>query len=272
METIRFGSPRFPAPLAHILNPPETLWVVGDAATCDGPMVAIVGARAASADGKAVAWTLAGDLARAGLVVVSGLARGIDRAAHDGALDAGGKTVAVLGTGVDVVYPAEHAALAARIASHGALVSELPPGTPPRPAHFPLRNRIIAGLARAVVVVEAGEKSGALITAREALDQGRDVMAVPGRVPGGRYQGSHALIKDGAKLVESAVDILQELGVGAGAAGPPRQLEAVEFTVDEVAGALGLRPGDALARLLEWELTGQIERIGAGRFVRSGKV
>lgn len=272
METIRLGSPRFPALLAEILNPPHTLWVVGDLAVCDKPMVAVVGARAASADGKAVAWTLGGDLARAGVVVVSGLARGIDAAAHEGALDAGGTTVAVLGTGVDVVYPAEHRALAARIAAHGALVSEFPPGTAPRPPHFPLRNRIIAGLSRAVVVVEAGARSGALITAREALDQGRDVMAVPGRVPGGRSAGCHALIRDGAKLVESAVDILQELGVGPALTGPPRQLEDVEFTVDDVAGALGLRLGDALARLLEWELTGQIQRIGAGRFVRSGKV
>ncbi len=164
----------------------------------------------------AIAGDIAADLVRAGVVVVSGMARGIDSAAHAAALDAHGVTIAVLGTGVDRVYPPEHRELAARIASCGALVSELPPGTPPRAFHFPLRNRIISGLSRAVVVIEAPEASGALITAREALDQGRDVMVVPGRVPGGRNRGGHALLKDGAKLVEAAVDILQELGLGVG--------------------------------------------------------
>ena len=173
-----------------------------------------------------------------------------------------------LGTGVDRVYPPEHSELAARIASCGALVSEFPPGTPPRAFHFPLRNRIISGLSRAIVVIEAPEASGALITAREALDQGRDVMVVPGRVPGGRNRGGHASIKDGARLVEEAVDILQELGLGAAGRKAPLP-ENVEFSVDDVAREMNLRPGDALARLLEWELTGEIRRIGSGRFVRT---
>ncbi len=145
-------------------------------------------------------------------MVVSGLARGVDSAAHRGALEAGGLTVAVLGCGADVVYPAEHRGLAREVAERGALVSELAPGTRPHPHFFPLRNRIISGLARAVVVIEAGEKSGSLITARSALEQGREVLAVPGNVLSGRNRGGHALLRDGAKIVETADDILEELG------------------------------------------------------------
>jgi DNA processing protein len=268
MQNLSLGSTGFPALLAQIPNPPRTLWVRGDVSALAQPAVAIVGSRAASPDGLAIAGDIAADLVRAGVVVVSGMARGIDSAAHAAALDAHGVTVAVLGTGVDRVYPPEHSELASRIATCGALVSELPPGTPPRAFHFPLRNRIISGLSRAVVVIEAPEASGALITAREALDQGRDVMVVPGRVPGGRNRGGHALLRDGAKLVEAAVDILQELGLGAAGRKAPLP-EHVEFTVDDVAQEMNLKPGDALARLLEWELTGEIRRIGSGRFVRT---
>jgi DNA processing protein len=242
--------------------------VRGDPAFLHRPAIAIVGSRAASADGLAMAGEIAGDLARAGIVVVSGLARGIDSAAHAATLDVNGVTVAVLGTGVDRVYPPEHGELAARIASCGALVSELPPGTPPRAFHFPMRNRIISGLSRAVVVIEAPEASGALITAREALEQGREVMVVPGRILGGRNRGGHALLKDGAKLVEAAGDILQELGFERPTK-PARLPEHVEFSVDDVARELKVEPGEALARLLEWELTGAIRRIGSGRFVRT---
>lgn len=269
METIRLGSPRFPALLAQIPNPPDQIWIRGDLSICDRPAVAVVGARAASRAGLALAEEIAGDLVRAGLVVVSGLARGIDSAAHAAALDAGGATVAVLGTGIDRVYPAEHRELSQRIERYGLLVSEFPPGSPPEVSHFPRRNRIISGLSRAVVVIEAAEKSGSLITARLAADQGRDVMVVPGQVPGGRNRGAHALIRDGAKLVESAVDILQELGISGGPAPSPGHTETVEFTVDDIAAQLHLPSGEALARLLEWELTGEIQRIGSGRFVRS---
>ena len=277
MDTIRLGSPRFPALLAQIPNPPEELWTRGDVSICDKPAVAVVGARAASRGGMAIASAIAGDLARAGVVVVSGLARGIDSAAHVAALDAGGKTIAVLGTGIDVVYPAEHRELTERIARDGLLITEFRLGAPPEVSHFPRRNRIISGLSRGVVVVEAAEKSGSLITARLAADQGREVMVVPGPVLGGRNRGAHALIRDGAKLVESAVDILQELGLESAMAG--RSLagrspegegrESVEFTVDDIARQLELPAGEALARLLEWELTGEIQRIGSGRFVRS---
>ena len=161
----------------------------------------------------AVAERLAADLAARGVVVVSGLARGVDSAAHRGALDGGGHTIAVLGSGVDVIYPPEHAALAHDIEAAGVVMSELVPGHSALPLFFPLRNRIISGLSRAVVVIEAGEKSGSLITARLALEQGRDVLAVPGNVLSGRNRGAHGLLRDGAKIVENADDILEELGM-----------------------------------------------------------
>ena len=176
---------------------------------------------------------LAADLASRGLTIVSGLARGVDSAAHRGALAGGGQTIAVLGSGVDVMYPPEHAPLAREIEQRGAVVSELAPGTPPHPVFFPQRNRIISGLSRAVVVIEAGEKSGSLITARCALDQGRDVLAVPGNVLSGRNRGAHALLRDGAKIVESADDILEELGLFAagrrGGAGRGRRRRTIRF-------------------------------------------
>ena len=268
MDAIRLGSSRFPSLLAEIPNPPAVLWVRGDLSICEKTVVAIVGARAASREGVEAAGVIAADLARAGIVVASGLARGIDAAAHAGALDGGGTTIAVLGTGIDRVYPQEHELLFERIAAKGLLLTEFPPGSLPYPGHFPRRNRIISGLSRAVLVVEAAEKSGSLVTARMAADQGRDVMAMPGLTAGGRNRGAHALLRDGAKLVESAVDILQELGIGhRGIAGEIP--ETVEFTVDDVAAELKILPGEALARLLEWELTGEIRRIGSGRFVRS---
>lgn len=269
MVCIQIGTSGYPPLLAEIPNPPECLWTRGETALLWRPAVAVVGARAATRHGLAMAEQLAGDLARAGLVVVSGLARGIDSAAHRAALAAGGTTIAVLGTGIDQVYPAENAELHERIAAEGLLVTEFPPGAFPDPSHFPQRNRIISGLSKAVVVVEARERSGSLITARLAGDQGRDVMVVPGPAGTGQNRGGHALLRDGAKLVESAVDILQELGVEASAAPPFRSTEAVEFTVDDVAAEMRIPPGEALARLLEWELTGEVQRIGSGRFVRS---
>src|SRR5437870_8424817 len=196
----------YPAALAAIADPPFVRWTSGAAAALERPAVALVGSRAASQHGLAVAERLAADLAARGIVVVSGLARGVDSAAHRGALSGGGSTIAVLGSGTDIIYPPEHTALAREIESSGLLVSELVPGTPPMPWFFPLRNRIISGLSRAVVVIEASEKSGSLITARLALDQGRDVLAVPGNVLSGRNRGAHALLRDGAKIVEDADD------------------------------------------------------------------
>jgi DNA processing protein len=273
MSCVYLGTHEYPPLLAEIPDPPDCLWTRGDCAILQRTAVAVVGARAASRDGLQIAAQLAGDLARAGVVVVSGLARGVDAAAHAGALDAGGSTVAVLGTGIDLVYPAENRELHDRIAAGGLLVTEFPPGSPPEAFHFPRRNRIISGLSKAVVIVEAREKSGSLITARLAAEQGRDVMAVPGASLYGRNKGSHALLKDGAKLVESAVDILQELGLDHSLSRRSPEGEggrqAVEFTVDDVAREMGIPAGEALARLLEWELTGEVQRIGSGRFVRS---
>jgi DNA processing protein len=187
-------------------------------------------------------------------------------------VSANGHTVGVLGCGPDRIYPAEHRELARDMESAGAIVSEFPPGVPPLPHHFPLRNRIISGLSLAVVVVEAPEKSGALITASAAADQGRDVMVIPGPVAGGRNRGGHLLIRDGAKVVETADDILQELNLGSDPAGMGARIgqmtESVEFTVDDVAATTGELPNIVLARLLELELAGRIQRIGGGRFVR----
>ena len=272
MDCIYLGNAEYPRLLAEISDPPACIWIRGNRTLLSQLTVAVIGARAASQEGLIAASEIAMDLARAGVVVVSGLARGIDSAAHQGALDGGGATIAVLGTGLDVVYPAENAALSDRIATCGLLVTEFAPGSHPEDWHFPRRNRIISGLSKAVVVVEAREKSGSLITARLAADQGRDVMAVPGTIVGGRNRGANALLRDGAKLVESAVDILQELGVESRLArrspeGDSRQV--VEFTVDEIAEQLKISAGEALARLLEWELAGEVQRIGSGRFVRS---
>jgi len=280
---LAWSDPRFPPPLLAIADCPPALWYRGALETLDAPLVAIVGSRAATAVGLETATRLAADLAVRGIAVVSGLARGVDSAAHRGALRNGGRTVAVLGSGVDVIYPAEHADLAAEIAHDSLIVSEYPPGTAPLPFHFPLRNRIISGLSRAVVVIEASEKSGSLITAGCALQQGRDVMAVPGNVLSGRNRGGHALIRDGAKIVESVDDIVTELGFGeAGAGGVTPDLaaacadlvlEAMEVgqgcDLDGLAVATGLGPGQLLPRLAELELRGLIRRDVAGRFIRS---
>jgi DNA processing protein len=274
----------YPAALAAIVDPPAVLWLRGSASILSLPSVAVVGSRAGSPYALQVAERLAADLAARGVVVVSGLARGVDSAAHRGALQTG-VTVAVLGSGPDVVYPPEHEELAASIAAAGAVASEVGPGTPPQRVFFPRRNRIISGLSRAVVIVEAGEKSGSLITARCALEQGRDVLAVPGNVLNGRNRGGHALLRDGAKLVESADDILEELhvpapsgGVAAGGqrADEPARRDAVleslaageACDLDAVADRTGLAPARLLPRLFDLELRGLVRRIGGGRFVR----
>jgi DNA processing protein len=274
LEAVSLGDVRYPFLLAAIPDPPPVLWVRGSVPVLARPAVAIVGSRAATAYGLAMARRLAWDLAAAGTVVVSGLARGVDSAAHAGAIGARGCTIAVLGSGLDRVYPPEHRDLAAEIVRDGAVVSEFPPGVPPLKHHFPLRNRLISGLASAVVVVEAPLKSGALITASSALEQGRDVLVVPGQA-GGRNRGGHQLIRDGAKVVESADDILVEVGVSS-SSGPARDvdpsldrlLEVADFTVDDVAQRTGEPAAVVLARLLELELHGKVQRVGGGRFVR----
>ena len=277
------GDVRYPTTLAAIDDPPDTLWVSGNTDALRSMCVAIVGSRAASAYGVAVARRLGADLARRNVTVVSGLARGVDSAAHRGALEGGGATIAVFGCGIDIIYPREHRQLARDISAHGALVSEFTAGTPPLKGHFPQRNRIISGLSLAVVVVEAAERSGSLITARCALDQGRAVLAVPGNVLGGRNFGSHALLRDGAKLVESADDILEEITPGmrdwAGKESPRRRSasqdpvlrsmdEGETYDLDEIAERSGVDRMKLLPRLIELELAGALRRVGGGRFVR----
>jgi DNA processing protein len=274
------GDLRYPTTLAAIYDPPETLWIRGQADALCAPSVAIVGSRAASPYAREVARSLAADLARRNVAVVSGMARGVDSAAHLGALDAGGTTIAVFGCGVDVIYPREHAKLAEQICERGALVSEFPLGMIPLPYNFPKRNRIISGLSLAVVVVEAAEKSGSLITAKLALEQGRAVLAVPGNILGGRNFGAHALLRDGAKLVESADDILEEMNLGIGqkeSKGPESASEdpvlrcmtvGESYDLDELSAHSGIDRVRLLPRLLELELGGALRRVEGGRFVR----
>ena len=207
---VRHGTPDYPAALADIPDPPPLLWLRGRAELLSRPMIALVGARNASSLGLRMARALATDLGQAGFVIVSGLARGVDASAHAAALPTG--TIAVMAGGIDVIYPPENAALAADIAAQGLLVAEQPVGLDPQARHFPTRNRIVSGLARAVIVVEAAAKSGSLITARTALDQGRDVGAVPGHPFDARAAGCNMLIRDGATLVRSAADVIEALG------------------------------------------------------------
>lgn len=276
---------RYPSLLREIPDPPVVLWVAGLASSLNRTAVAIVGSRRAAPASIHVARRLAQGLADAGLVVVSGLARGVDGAAHQGALDAGGATVAVLGCGADVVYPRDHRALADNVRKQGAIVSEFPPGTEPLAHHFPLRNRIISGLCRAVIVIEASERSGSLITARAALDQGRDVLAVPGNVASGQHCGCHALIKDGAALVETVEDVLHCLGWAAGpssGAGSHRKLNTDSkleaamavgetYTVDELAARTGLAGPALLAELGALEVAGIVGRAPGAGFVKFDK-
>ncbi len=282
----------YPLRMRTIAVPPPILFVRGDAALLQAPTVAVVGTRAPSAAGVALACKLARDLASRGVCVASGLARGIDTAAHRGALDAKGDTVAVLGTGVDVVYPPENADLMARVADHGCVVSEQWCGTPGASHVFPRRNRIISGLSEGVVVVEGGLKSGALITSRWALEQGRDVGAVPGFPGDFRSAGPNQLLKDGAFVVEDANDVLANLArlrsalaataappgaPSAGDAADPLDAEARrvydlvarDVDADEVARAAGIEVGRVQEILARLEIDGRVVRGDGGRFARA---
>ena len=291
IHVLSWNDPRMPAALLAIGDCPPALWYRGSLTCFDAPAVAIVGSRGASPVSLETAARLASDLAARGITVVSGLARGVDSAAHRGALQSG-RTAAVLGCGVDRIYPAEHAGLARDIARTGIVLSEYPPGTVPLPFHFPMRNRLISGLSRAVVVIEASDKSGSLITAACALEQGRDVMAVPGTVLGGRNRGGHALIRDGARIVECADDIVEEI-FGPSVA-PVAAVDADSLTagttaesgsstdpllrgmepghlydLDALARASGLDASRLLPRLADLELRGLIRRMGGGHFART---
>ena len=274
--------PGYPELLRTIADPPVVLWTQGDQALLSRASVAIVGSRDATPTSIAVARGLARRLAGAGVVVVSGMARGVDSAAHAGALDEGGRTIAVIGSGLNHTYPKRNADLAAQIRASGTIVSELPANALPLPPHFPLRNRIISGLSLATVVVEAGERSGSLITARQALDQGRDVLAVPGGILCGNHRGCHRLIKDGARLVESVDDVLDEIGWARRAPAQAEnshnhlQLSDLEsnmargelYTVDNLAEKTGRTASDLLTELCLLELSGRVMRTAGGQFVR----
>lgn len=264
------GDPEFPPLLAAIPDPPACLWLRGDAPADVLARVcaAVVGARACSAYGRAVARSLGRTLAGAGVVVVSGLARGIDGEAHRGALEAGGLTVAVLGCGIDRDYPAAHAELARRIVDGGGLVvSEYEAGVEPAPWRFPARNRIIAGLCAAAVVVEARERSGALITADFALEDGREVLVVPGEITSALSAGTNALLRLGATPVTRGEDVLEALGVEPsppdaqrvdGAAGAVLEALRGAATADELVRLTGLDPGAVAGALVELELAGRV--------------
>jgi DNA processing protein len=276
----------FPARLAELHDPPFGLFLRGEceaalAALAEAPVVAVVGSRRATAAGRALARDLARRLAGRGAVIVSGLAHGIDAAAHEGALEAGGPTVAVLGCGVDVPYPRRNRALAARIAARGALVSEYWPGTPPAPWRFPARNRIVAGLAQAVAVVEAGRRSGALITADFALELGRPVLAVPGWPGALASEGCNGLLRAGAALLEDADDVIAEIpdarwrAASSGAAGEPPDgmagrvyevLRTEPMRADRVAQVLGEEPAAVAAALALLEVEGLAVRGEGQRF------
>ncbi len=279
----------YPPQLAAALTAAPLLHIRGDASLLLRPQVAIVGSRHPTAAGQRIARSIAGELAAAGFVITSGLARGIDTAAHEAALAAGGTTIAVCGAGLDTCYPAANRALFERIAQRGLLVSEFPPGVPPRAGHFPQRNRIISGLSRGVVVVEAAEGSGSLITAQRALEQGREVFAVPGSPLNPLAAGCLALIRQGATLVRGAADILPEIGivieqmslldqqVAASEQGPHAALrldkdyemllDALGFepgSIDDLVARTGLAAGVVASMMLILELEGRVEaRPGA---------
>ncbi|MEP7042339.1 MAG: DNA-processing protein DprA [Dokdonella sp.] len=294
---LTFTDADFPPLLREIPAPPAALFVAGDASALWRPQVAIVGSRHASQGGSANAQAFAHALVAAGFAITSGLAEGIDGAAHAAALDAGGCTIAVLGTGVDIIYPLRHQDLAARIRDHGALVSEFPPGTAAHPTHFPRRNRIIAGLGVATLVVEASPRSGSLITARNSAESGREVFAIPGSIHNPLARGCHQLIRQGARLVESADEIIAELApltqgvcaqlrdrlsaaeASAGVADAARTLDpdyASLFAalghdalgVDQLAQRTALPVATLSSMLLMLELEGQVVAAGGGAYAR----
>ena len=276
-------SESYPKLLMEIPDPPPYLYLAGELKGSE-PAVAIVGSRRATQYGLCTATRLARDLAVCGVTVVSGMARGIDTAAHWGAVKAGGRSIAVLGCGIDVVYPPENEALSRAIAASGALISEFPMGSAPLAENFPRRNRIISALSRGVVVVEAGEQSGSLITARYALEQGREVFAVPGNVTCAGSRGGNGLIKEGAKLVERVEDILEELSLALPESGmpapptfslTPQEAELYvllcrgPLQMDDIIVQSELSAGEVSATLLGLELKGAVTRLPGGHFAVS---
>jgi DNA processing protein len=289
---LTLGDPDYPAGLLHTEDPPLLLYVMGEVAAAWPAGIAVVGSRNPTPQGLANARQFSRSFAQAGLTVVSGLALGVDAAAHEGALEGAAPgqlaTIAVVGTGLDRVYPRQNLDLAHRIALQGLVISEYPLGTPPLAPNFPRRNRIISALSQGTVVVEAALRSGSLITARQAAEQGRDVFAIPGSIHSPQSRGCHALLKQGAKLVESAQDVLEELVLPSGrqvpapAAQPP--MEAIEdespqhgllaalgfdpVSLDALVARTGVAPAHLQAKLLELELQGDVARLPGGLFQR----
>src|SRR5579884_108761 len=274
---------RYPRLLRHIANPPVVLYVRGEILPRDELAVAIVGTRVPTAYGRQVAQKLAAELAAKGVTIVSGLARGIDAEAHRASLEAGGRTLAILGSGLDVIYPREHAGLARQIAQSGAVMTDYPLGSQPDAVHFPARNRIVSGLSLGTIVIEAGDTSGALTTARFAAEQGRDVFAIPGSIFSKQSFGVHRLIQDGAKLVACVDDILDELNLGMvvhqlqmpSGAEPEDPTEAALLAalsaepthIDEVARQANMAVADVSSALTMMELKGLVRQVGALSYV-----
>lgn len=282
IKFITYYDRSYPALLKEIYAPPPFLYVKGDLGILSSPMVAIVGSRLASVYGLKATTCLASELSNFGITIVSGLARGIDTAAHQGAIRAGGRTIAVLGCGVDVIYPRENKKLYQSISEVGALISEFHFGTPPEAQNFPIRNRIISGISLGVIVVEAAKRSGSLITARLALEQGREVFAVPGQIDSFRSEGTHKLIKQGAKLVEKVEDVLEEIGqfydsskIKTEEAIPLNSGEKEIWTLldtpkylDELAQTLGRPVGEISSKLMTMEVRGLVKELPGKQYVR----
>ncbi len=277
-RVLTLADTEYPKQLLEIPDPPPLLYVAGNTRLLSSPALAVVGSRNATPQGLKNAQSFARAFSEAGLVIVSGLAIGVDSAAHSGGLEGRGSTIAVLGTGIDIVYPRRNEPLAEQISLRGALVSEFPLGTPPGAGNFPRRNRLISGLARGCLVVEATLDSGSLITARLAAEQGREVLAIPGSIHSPLSRGCHSLIKQGAKLVESAQDVLEELGV----AGVPETrsrepsaghdlLDKMGFDPCDIDGLIarsGLTAEIVSAILLQLELEGKVAGLPGGLYQR----
>jgi DNA processing protein len=281
-STIALSDFDYPARLREIIDPPLAMHFRGDRSLQDSPSVAVVGSRRASPYGINAARRLSRQLAESGLTIVSGLALGIDAAAHEAALDCGGRTIAVLGTGIDLNYPRSNSTLRRRIENEGLVLSEFGPGTPPLPENFPVRNRVISGLSLGTLIVEATGRSGSLITARMAAEQGREVFAVPGSIFFAGTEGTHRLIQYGAKLVHDVADILDELPGGFTAKAavprkPPPELVAVlgvlsreeACHIDSIAQRLSRAPGAVAESLLQLELGGWVQALPGGRYLRT---
>ncbi len=276
---LSFASPEYPDALRHIYDPPAALYVKGSLPAADELLMAVVGGRRCSMAGRSAAHSISRGIAFSGISVISGMARGIDSCAHRGCLDGFGRTYAVLGCGVDICYPKENIELYKQIQNNGGLISEFPPGTPPRPWRFPVRNRLIAALSHGILIVEARRKSGSLITAERGLEMGREIFAVPGRINDPLSEGCNLLIRDGAKLVMSHEDILDYFSLisrsfsrqdplpGKKAGRIYRSLSLVPCSADDIAARTGLSSREVIIELTDLEMDGLITCLGKNQYI-----